>query len=176
MSIKLNILIIALFLSLASCDFSTKPSCYDYYANTENNFSSFLDPEGALITSLSSNLYWLRCPAGQTFSPPNKCLGEALYLNYEEAIKYATDLSEKSNRAVHLPSRNDFGQITEKNCIDPATNTNIFPSMITENFWSSSSSVTRSNLACTYYSYRGSISCLEPKDIEHPFLLVIDKY
>jgi len=176
MPMKLYILIIVSSLGLASCDFSAKSNCYDYYVNNKSNFSSFLNPEGALITSLSSNLYWVRCPAGQTFSPPNKCIGDALYLNYEEAIKYAKDLSEKSNRAVHLPSRNDFGQITEKSCIDPAVNTNIFPSMITENFWSSSSSVTRNNLACTYYSYKGSISCLEPKDIEHPFLLVIDKY
>ncbi len=168
-------LTLILSLGLASCDFSNDPNCIDYFSSNNNDFSSFLDPEGGLITTLSSNIYWSRCPAGQAFSSPDACTGEAIYLNFQEANSYAQDLSDKSGRSVRLPTRQDFDQITEDRCINPAVNTNIFPSMITENFWTSSSSAMRSNLACTYYSYKGSISCLEPKDIEHPFLIVIDK-
>ena len=72
-----------------------------------------------------SGTVWYRCAAGQSFRG-KKCLGESLALTRSEADAYVREFSEKSGETWRLPTKDEFEQITESSCDNPAANPNVF--------------------------------------------------
>jgi len=177
MSIKVSTLILLLINTslLASCGFKTPPECGRFFTDSPNARSVFTLHNNGLASFPKSTISWSRCPAGQRFTRDQECVGEPIYLSFPEAIEYTQDLSEKSGNTVRMPTRDEIEEISESRCINPAIDLNIFPTMVTETFWTSSDNTLRSKLACSYYSFKGTLSCLDSKESEHPFLLVIEK-
>jgi hypothetical protein len=137
--------------------------------------SGFSLDQNGLANKAGSSLFWSRCPAGMQFSSPQICSSSPLLLSFDQAQTYALDISDKSGQTIRLPTRREMNTITEDNCINPSLNTNVFPASSTDKFWTSEQDTFRSNLACTFYTFEGRSSCLEPKISERPFMLVIER-
>ena len=172
---RLSYFLVSLIFALSSCDLRTPQTCFVVFQDRPDQLSGFSVNDNGLANKAGSPLYWSRCPAGMSFSEPNNCSGIPLLLSFDQAIEYARDISEKSGQHIRLPSRGELDDITEKSCINPSLNTNIFPAASTDNFWTFEQHSFRDNLACTFYTYQGLASCLEVKSTEHPFMLVIER-
>ena len=160
---------------LTGCDFRSPQDCHVMYQDRPDLLSNFFIGQNGLANKAGSLLSWSRCPAGMRFSSPQNCSGTPLFLNYDQAQTYATEISEKSNQTIRLPTRREMESITESSCINPSLNTNVFPVPVIDKFWTSEQNTLRSNLACTVYTYQGRATCNEPKVIERPFMLVIER-
>ena len=172
---RFSYFLLSLFLALSSCDLRTPQSCFTVFQDRPDQLSGFVITENGLANRAGSPLYWSRCPAGMRLSDPNTCSGIPLLLSFDQAIEYARDISEKSDQHIRLPSIEELDDITENSCINPSVNTNVFPAVTTDNYWTSEQHSFRDNLACTFYTYQGLASCLEVKSTEHPFMLVIER-
>ena len=162
-------------LTLLSCDFRTPQNCSVFFQDRPDLLSDFSLETNGLANKAGTSVFWSRCPAGMQYSSPQYCSGTPLFLDFAQAQTYASDIAEKSNQAIRLPTIGEMKDITETNCINPSLNTNVFPAAATDKFWTSEQHSFRDNLACTYYTYQGMDSCLELKSTEYPFMLVIDR-
>lgn len=163
-------------LIVTSCDyFRTPPDCTEFFEKRSALLSGFSLRSGGLANRGNNPLDWARCPAGMQFRASQTCSGESLTLTFQEAQAYAQELSEKSGQPIRLPTSDEMASITEKSCINPALNLNVFPSSDIDNYWTSDTNPSRTRLGCAYYSYQGRRSCLEPKELPHPFFLVVDR-
>ena len=160
---------------LTGCDFRSPQDCPVMYQDRTDLLSNFSTDQNGLATKAGSLLSWSRCPAGMQFSSPQNCSGTPLFINYDQAQKYAIEISEKSAQTIRLPTRSEMASITESSCINPSLNTNIFPVPVIDKFWTSEQNALRSNLACTVYTYQGRATCNEAKVIERPFMVVIER-
>ena len=131
-----------------------------------------LDTQGSALHK-ASGVRWYRCSAGQRFAN-GQCIGEPLLLNQDDAQKYARDFSAASGRTWRLPTIDEMQSIREKDCKSPALNTNVFPSIRIDNYWTSTRSFNGPGLGCTTYTYNGNSFCKEARNIERPFLLVLE--
>jgi hypothetical protein len=71
-----------------------------------------------------------------------------------------------------LPTDDEFKAITAQECINPALNTNVFPQLPIENYWTLDHADYASSQKCITYSYQGSIACRLPVSEPHMFMLV----
>lgn len=175
---RLRPLILYLILSLivTSCDYFRSPEqCSTVFENRPDLLSGFSIRGGGLANRQKNTIDWARCPAGMQFKPSQTCAGQQLLLNFNEAQRYAQELAEKSGQKIRLPTSDEMSSITEPSCINPAINLNVFPSTTIDNYWTADENSTRSRLGCSFYTFQGRRSCLEPKDLEHPFMLIIDR-
>jgi hypothetical protein len=155
---------------LTGCDqIKQKASCDDYFE--PNNVSAYQVLDGGMALHVNSDIVWYRCPAGQYFGD-NICQGEPLILNWTEANLFAAEFSENSNYQWRLPTNDEFQSITTRECINPAVNTNVFPQLPIENYWTLDSATTASSRKCLAYTYQGSIACRESASAAHRFMLV----
>lgn len=158
----------------SGCDrYSVKPKCSDdLTARDLDNFS--IAPNGTAFNQITG-LTWYRCLAGASFKGDG-CQGAGLLMNWNEANRFAVDLSEKSGVNWRLATEREMQDLVQPSCNNPAFNTTIFSAIGTVNLWTSSSSWKhRSDYACTMYSYNGALSCKQPKETLHPFLLVTEQ-
>lgn len=173
---RIRILSIIYPLIVTSCDYFRAPEdCSQFFQNRPDSLSGFSILSGGLATNTQNTIDWARCPAGTQFKAPQTCSGAPLTLTFQEAQAYAKELSEKSGQSIRLPTSKEMGSIAEKACINPAINLNVFPSADVDNYWTSEENSSRNRVACAYYTYQGRRSCLEPKELLHPFMLVLDR-
>ena len=174
-----NRLLILCIISLpivTSCDYFRAPEdCSKFFESRPDSLSGFSLCSGGLATHGKNTIDWARCPAGTQFKASKTCSGTPLTLTFQEAQAYAKELSNKSGQSIRLPTSREMASITEKACINPAINLNVFPSADVDNYWTSEENSSRTRVACAYYTYQGRRSCLEPKDLPHPFMLVLDR-
>jgi hypothetical protein len=161
--------------TLVACDFSAPLNCADFYAQNPGAPSAYASEGRGLVTHTPSQTTWLQCPAGMSQSAGGSCRGEPLFLNFDDAVAYAQEVSDKSGQTIRLPSVSELRQLNEDACINPAIDVRTFPSMQVENHWTSDESRTTSLLACAVYSYQGNSSCRESKASEYPFMLLIER-
>lgn len=155
---------------LSGCDqIRAKRPCQDYFSTTDLTGYQLID--GGMALHIDSGTVWYRCPAGQQFRD-GECLGEALLLNLADAGDYAVEFSEQSSYRWQLPSNEQFRAITTQRCLNPAVNTNVFPQLPIENYWTDDRTSTISGRKCVAYSYQGRIACRESQDALHRFMLV----
>ena len=173
---RLLILCVIYPLIVTSCDyFRTPEDCSQFFQNRPDSLSGFSMLSGGLATHKENTIDWARCPAGTQFKATQTCVGVPLALTFQEAQAYAKELSEKSGQSIRLPTSKEMASITERACINPAINLNVFPSADVDNYWTSEENSSRNRVACADYTYQGRRSCLEPKELPHPFMLVLDR-
>lgn len=167
----INIAIIfALALSLSSCDYYAQlPNCDEYFKNKPSH--SFSTDNRGLAEDKNTGLLWYRCSAGQSYKN-SECKGETLHLNWDEAVAFAKEFSEKSGKKWRIPSKKELKSIMVNKCINPAVDVRVFKGLEVNNFWTSSDSLNSDLFRCSVYSFKGDLFCRQPKTTELPFLLV----
>lgn len=88
----------------------------------------FHNNQNGTVTDMVTGLRWARCSLGQVFEK-GSCRGEAHHLPW--AI--VSLLIEKGWR---LPEITELNSLVELRCINPATNTTLFPDTIPAAYWS----------------------------------------
>lgn len=169
-SIINTVIIVVIALSLSSCDYYAQvPDCRDFFNN--NPVNSFSTDNRGLAQDKKTKLLWYRCAAGQSYKN-SECKGEALHLNWEEAMAFAEEFSEKSGKKWRLPSKKELKSIMLDQCINPAVDVRVFKDLEVNNFWTSSDSLNSDLFRCSVYTFKGDLFCRQPKTTRLPFLLV----
>ena len=165
-----SIFLSALAMSFYGCDYYAQlPDCVEYFKkHTKSEFST--DNRG-LARHNNTKLVWYRCAGGQSYKN-SECKGAAIHLNWEEAVAFAEEFSEKSGKEWRLPSKHELKSIMLDQCINPAVDTRVFKGLEVNNFWTSSGSLNSDLFRCSVYTYRGDLFCRQPRTVKLPFLLV----
>ena len=99
--------------------------------------SDFTDNGDGTVTHQQTGLTWMRCALGQTWTGTT-CSGTIKRYPYATA----TALKKTANFAGHtdwrLPNITELQTLVERDNLDPAVNTEVFPSAPSDAFWSSS--------------------------------------
>ena len=147
--------------------------CGDHFL--EGDLGRFKIVEGGMAYDPASQLYWSRCSVGQKLNR-EQCVGKAVTATIEDAYGYVDEISEKSSRSWRLPNNDELSGIMEKGCINPSVNTNVFPNILVDNYWTSEKSPHQMSgmFRCAGYTYQGSVSCRVFGTDQLPFLIVSD--
>jgi hypothetical protein len=158
-------------LSVIGCaDQRNKPECGDV-------FKSRLDESGfdvlgrGIALHKKSSLTVTQCAVGQKLVN-YRCRGEALKLNWDDAMAYAAEVAEKTGESWRLPTKAEMPKLLETKCINPAANPFVFPDLEVANFWTKSKGLHQEIFRCSAYTYQGRVFCRQARDIPQPFLLV----
>ena len=164
------VIIFVVALSLSSCDYYAQvPDCRDFFNN--NPVNSFSTDNRGLAQDKKTKLLWYRCAAGQSYKN-SECKGEALHLNWDAAMAFAIEFSEKSGKKWRLPSKKELKSIMVNQCINPAVDVRVFKELEVNNFWTSSDSLNSDLFRCSVYNFKGDLFCRQPRAAKLPFLLV----
>ena len=98
----------------------------------------------------ATNLIWMRCSLGQTWSG-STCTGTRTFYTWQAALQVTQDINSGVSNADNdsaagfaghtdwrLPNKNELESIVEQRCSAPSINAAIFPSTPSIYFWSSS--------------------------------------
>lgn len=98
----------------------------------------FAQDDGAVSDS-STELMWQRCALGQQWTGTH-CEGEARILSWGEAQQVVEMINADGTYFFNdwrVPSIRDLASIVERQCVDPRTNVEVFPSTPADFFWTS---------------------------------------
>lgn len=101
----------------------------------------FIDNGDGTLTDSVRGLMWMRCSLGQSWQN-NSCSGEALQLNWQQALVVAHGFEYAGQRGWRLPNVKELSSITEGQCVRPAINSELFPNTPADDYWSATPSVT----------------------------------
>lgn len=124
---------------------------------------NFVDNEDGTITDLNLNLVWMTCSLGQTWSPAG-CNGDASEFNWQQALQAAHGFEYVGNTGWRLPNIKELSSLTERSCVRPAINEELFPATPSDDFWTATPSVTDANRAWVVAFFNSSNS-LKQKDL-----------
>lgn len=163
-------LLLVLSLALAGCGrYRDKPLCDDYYAS--GDLGSFTLNEGGLASDSATGLTWYRCNAGERFRG-GQCVGLAVMASREDALSYVADFNLHSDRHWRLPSQDEMQSILTSECVNPAVNRQVFPSVVSDSYWNADDSRHGDYMGCTTNTYSAYSFCREMVSNQRPFLLV----
>ena len=162
-----------MLLLLNSCgDYRSAETCAESIPRGEKG--RFVVNNEGFARDSESDVVWYRCSAGQRYSN-FRCKGEILYLNWEDAMDYAVEFSEKSGITWRLPTDNEMQSVTEDSCVAPAMNHKVFPEIAVSNHWTSSRTLHQDVFRCAVNTYSGRLSCRQARKVAQPFMLVRDE-
>ena len=157
---------------LAGCDGVTAPqSCTTFFA-TGDRTGWQLEGESVAL-HVASGTRWYRCPAGMVWAA-SRCQGQALRTDWDSAVAYAEEFSEKSGLSWSLPSNRQFGAIQESGCNNPSLNPQVLGGLEVDNYWTSTRTLHNARFRCTLYTHGGEVDCRENRENPHPFFLILD--
>lgn len=105
--------------------------------------------ENGNVWHLPSNLVFMRCAIGQTFDG-STCLGESSPLNWQQALQSSVQANNETSGTLpswRLPNIKELAVISERACVRPAINEEIFPNTAPDAFWTSTPSVREADMA-----------------------------
>lgn len=109
-----------------------------------------LDDVNGLATHRKTGLTWMRCALGQVWDQTNKtCTGTPSTYTWEQALQVAESTSFAGAGDWRLPNVKELGSIVEESCYEYAVNATVFPGMV-GNAWYWSSSVYASDPGYTW--------------------------
>ncbi|MDA8646059.1 DUF1566 domain-containing protein [Porticoccaceae bacterium] len=162
-----------MFVVLTGCDrYTEKPSCKSVIDENDMGTFSLTEPTGAVL-NWRTNTTWYRCPAG-SFSNGEGCKGEPIKLAWGDAKNYAEEFSAMSGINWRLPTLAEMDTLILRDCVSPAINLNVFPTLKSSNFWSSDQSDRQTNsFACSINTRNGANHCKQLTKSKLSFLLVL---
>ena len=157
---------------LAGCQrYENTPQCAEV---TSAGYTGYFEvSDDGLARDRVTGTRWYRCNAGERFQD-GQCVGKSVNLPLAEAFAYAEEFSRASGRQWRLPTQDEMETLRLDHCVNPSINPNVFPSVQVSNYWTSTKSTRNAVLGCTTYTYDGNNFCGERKDVERPFLLVVN--
>jgi hypothetical protein len=129
-------------------------------ATTPN--SEFVELSDIQIKHQRTGLVWLRCAIGQTWDGTN-CTGDAQQLTWQQALQLAHGYSVENIQGWRLPNIKELATVTERQCVRPAINIDVFPDTPADDFWTSTPSVTDEQRAWVVAFFNSSNS-IKDKD------------
>lgn len=125
---------------------------------------NYTDNLNGTISDATTGLMWMKCAYGQTFdSNANTCTGEGLTLTWQEALQTAHGYQFADLNGWRLPNIKELSTLTEKRCVRPAINTDFFPETPSDDFWTSTPSLTTLDSAWVV-AFFNSTNSLKPKE------------
>ena len=113
-----------------NCNVNGKSPPLDSKRFTINNDGTVVDT--------STGLMWKKCSEGQT---DDDCNDEAVSYLSKDALKIPQQVNNSGGFAGYtdwrLPSYSELSSIVEKQCVEPAINSNAFPNTPSSGFWTS---------------------------------------
>lgn len=100
----------------------------------------WVDNGDGTVSDLATGLMWRQCSVGQTWSN-GSCLGDPEGLNWQEALAYAHGNQFAGYSDWRLPNLKELSSLTERACVRPAINEDLFPSTPSDDYWSATPSV-----------------------------------
>lgn len=102
--------------------------------------TNFVNNADGTISDVSTGLMWMQCSLGQTWQA-GQCVGDADALNWQQALQQAHGYTFASQDGWRLPNIKELSTITERQCVRPAINEALFPNTPSDDFWSSTPSM-----------------------------------
>lgn len=127
--------------SLACSVNSSEQVCNESITSTTPS-SRFIDNKDGTVLDTMTNLIWLRCAIGQTWTG-GTCEGLPLKLSWRDSLHTAKDYTFANYYDWKLPNIKQLSSIVERACAFPSVNTTIFPSIKSSDWgvWSSTASI-----------------------------------
>ena len=122
--------------------------------------TNFVDNGDGTVTDSKRGLTWMRCSLGQTWQNAS-CVGEPSALTWQQALVAAHGYSYAGKQGWRIPNVKELASITEGQCVRPAINIEIFPNTPSDDFWSSTPSVTDPQRAWVIAFFNSSNSLKE---------------
>lgn len=95
-----------------------------------------------------------------------------MVLDWNQAKAYAVEFSQASGRTWRVPEYEEMKALSETRCENPAYNTNAFPGLPVENFWTSTTQIGSLWQACSVYTHTGHGHCRTRK-VEPMMLMLV---
>ena len=149
-----------------ACDTSVYP--------LSSPLTRFEDHGDGTVTDKESNLMWMRCAAGQTWSA-GTCAGEASPLTWQSAQAAAQAINQRGAFFYsdwRLPQIPELASIAERQCQNPRINLTIFPHTPAALFWTATSRQTAGEAFAFVLSFGPDGVNYEPKEAKHDVRLV----
>ena len=102
--------------------------------------SNFVLNTDGTVTDQTFRLTWMRCSLGQTWSV-DTCVGDASELNWQQALQTAHGYEYANKKGWRVPNIKELATITERSCVRPAVNEELFPNTPSDDFWTSTPSI-----------------------------------
>ncbi|MDP5039293.1 DUF1566 domain-containing protein [Flavobacterium sp. W21_SRS_FM6] len=154
---KLSLL---LFTVCVSCS-GLAQTCLESINETTPSSNFTINLNGT-VTDSRLGLMWMRCSLGQTWNSASaSCTGDALELNWQEALQTAHGYIYANQTGWRVPNVKELASITEGQCVRPAINTEIFPNTPADDFWTSSPAVSDPQRAWVIAFFNSSNSIKE---------------
>ena len=105
------------------------------FATPTTPTSDFTNNHDGTVTHKTTGLTWMRCEMGKTWTDSD-CTGKAKTYTYAKAMALTSSFAGYSD--WRLPNIAELQTIVERENVDPAVNTTVFPNARNKWFWSSS--------------------------------------
>lgn len=146
------------------------PNCADVFQDKPLS-SQYVDNDNGTLTDRRTNLTWYRCSAGQIWSN-GKCKGRPIVRNFNDAQEWAQQANVADMTGWRLPEIDEMVELVEKDCRSPSLDTNAFPGIEAENYWSSEDNFWISAMAWSLFWFKGEYYSRQGKIFELRFMLV----
>jgi hypothetical protein len=168
-------LLMALVFSGCATEERLDVSCNEYFSNMAS--SDFTDLGNGLVRDSETQLYWYKCPLGQTFVS-GKCTGKVLDADFETAqgtvknFRLPAVSSPNAPGYWRLPTESEYEKLTSVPCHSPSIDVTAFPNIDIETFYWSSEDSERDSFACGTHIGENRAICKISKKASNPSLIV----
>lgn len=118
--------------------------------------SRYTDHGDGTVTDNITGLMWKQCAEG--LSGAGCKSGIVQYLTWQGALQRAQGLTFAGNSDWRLPNIKELASLVEDRCMFPTININIFPSVLSGEYWSSSPDTMHSYNAWVVNFYTGDVN------------------
>ncbi len=170
----LSVLVALIFVGCASEE-KVDVSCNEYFSNVAS--SDFIDLGNGLVKDSVTQLYWYRCPLGQSFEN-GRCTGKVLDSDFETVrgtvknFKLVTANPSNATGNWRLPTESEYEKLTSVPCHSPGIDVTAFLNIDTETFYWSSEDSERDSFACGTHIGENRAICKISKKASNPSLIV----
>lgn len=138
---------------------SQAQTCLSSVAETAPS-TQFVDNKDGTVTDNKHGLMWMTCSVGQVWQTGN-CSGDADKLNWQQALQAAHGLTFAKQTGWRVPNVKELATLTERACVRPSINAKTFPSTASDDYWTSTPSVSDPMRAWVVAFFNGSNSLKE---------------
>jgi hypothetical protein len=128
-------------LAVVACPAIADQTCDTSVYPLSSPSSRFEDHGDGTVTDKQTNLMWMRCSTGQTWSSGH-CAGTAASVTWAQGNSAARDVNTSGKfffKDWRLPQLPELASITERQCKQPRINLQIFPDTPGVAYWSATS-------------------------------------
>jgi hypothetical protein len=152
---------------------SLGPDCAEYFQTNYPLTEFRLIGQGTAVDK-RTGLMWFRCNVGE-FWYNGSCRGSMQRVSWYQAKVVAEEATSGGYEDWRLPTVDELKGLVEKNCVNPAVNPYVFPSVGTEVYWTSEDNFFNKYLGWGVFFFNGNDFARHDKRAEHPVLLVRDQ-